>query len=221
MNTSSSNWFLDAPSILTGNFFGGPDEWNPIGTPSSPSGPSNGNDWYNPVVGPSDSSTIGLNPIGSSSIGLNPTGSSPFGTVPGGMNYGAPAGNGWSSFSSPSSPSGYSSPNGYSSPSSPSTSSIPAEPAMSNEAFENGISGFYDIDRKIHGDGDKNPWYNVEITWNPTKGAFTWRNRAGVTWTLTPMMGPSGGLDRTKLAVGKDCPYKNDGHEFAKIEWVS
>ena len=105
--------------------------------------------------------------------------------------------------------------------SSPSTSSILAKPAISNEAFENGISGFYDIDHKIHGDGDKNPWYNVEITWNPTKGAFTWKNRAGVTWTLTPMMGPSGGLDRTKLAVGNDCPYKNDGHEFAKIEWVS
>ena len=92
---------------------------------------------------------------------------------------------------------------------------------MGNEEFQNGISGFYKIDHNVHSDGDQNDWYNVKITWNPAKGAFTWRNRAGVTWTLTPMMGPSDSWDRTKLAVGNDSPYKNDGHMFAKIEWVS
>ena len=38
---------------------------------------------------------------------------------------------------------------------------------------------------------------------------------------MTPLMGSSGDWDESKLAVGNDCPYKNDGHEFAMIEWVS
>ena len=92
---------------------------------------------------------------------------------------------------------------------------------LSTEAFINGISGFYQIDRNLHGDEQQNKWYTVKITWAEDKGAFKWQNRAGVTWTLTPQSGASGGWDETKLTVGNDCPYKNDGHEFAKIEWVS
>lgn len=92
---------------------------------------------------------------------------------------------------------------------------------LSTEAYINGISGFYEMDRNIHGNGQHDKWYDVEITWNQAKGAFTWQNRAGVTWTLTPLMGSSGGWDETKLAVGNNCPYRNDGHEFATIEWVS
>ena len=84
-----------------------------------------------------------------------------------------------------------------------------------------GISGFFEIDHDLHAPGQHDDWYGVEIIWNQNKGAFTWQNRAGVTWTLTPLMGSSGDWDESKLAVGNDCPYKNDGHEFAMIEWVS
>ena len=92
---------------------------------------------------------------------------------------------------------------------------------LSTEAFIKGISGFYEMDRNLHSDDQQNKWYNVKITWTQAKGAFKWQNRAGVTWTLTPLSGSSGGWDETKLAVGNDCPYRNEGHEFAKIEWVS
>ena len=92
---------------------------------------------------------------------------------------------------------------------------------LSTQQFVDGISGFYEIDLNLHGDERNNDWYAVEIIWNQAKGAFTWQNRAGVTWTLTPLMGSSGDWDETKLAVGNDCPYRNDGHEFAMIEWVS
>merc|ERR1712241_1566493 len=91
---------------------------------------------------------------------------------------------------------------------------------LSTEEFVNGIAGFYEIDHDLH-PGQHNDWYHVEIIWNQAKGSFTWQNRAGVTWTLTPLMGSSGDWDETKLAVGNDCPYRNDGHEFAMIEWGS
>merc|ERR1712241_441124 len=91
---------------------------------------------------------------------------------------------------------------------------------LSTEEFVNGIAGFYEIDHDLH-PGQHNDWYHVEIIWNQAKGSFTWQNRAGVTWTLTPLMGSSGDWDETKLAVGNDCPYRNDGHEFARIEWGS
>ena len=89
------------------------------------------------------------------------------------------------------------------------------------EALITGISGFYEIDHMLHASEQKSDWHSVEITWNHDKGTFTWQNSAGVTWTLTPMMGSSGSWDDTKLAVGNDCPYRNDGHEFAMLEWVS
>ena len=84
-----------------------------------------------------------------------------------------------------------------------------------------GISGFYEIDHNLYANEQQNKWHSVQITWKQAKGAFTWQNRAGVTWTLTPLMGSLGGWDKTKLAVGNDCPYRNEGHEFAMIEWVS
>ena len=97
----------------------------------------------------------------------------------------------------------------------------PANPAMINEAIKNGISGIYDIDHNYHGDANQNPWYHVQIFWKPEEGAFKWQNHAGVTWTLKAIVGPSDVFDRIKLVVGNDCPYKNDGHEFAMMEWVS
>ena len=88
------------------------------------------------------------------------------------------------------------------------------------EAFVNGISGFYEMDHNLYANEHHNKWHSVQITWKQAKGAFKWQNRAGVTWTLTPLMGSLGGWDKTKLAVGNDCPYRNEGHEFAMIEWV-
>jgi len=93
--------------------------------------------------------------------------------------------------------------------------------AGGNEAFINGLSGFYDIDHNLYAGVGHSDWHSVHITWNENKGVFKWKNAAGVTWTLTPMMGASGNWDMTKLAVGNDCPYRNDGHEFAMIEWGS
>ena len=93
---------------------------------------------------------------------------------------------------------------------------------LSTEAFINGISGFYEIDPKLlFGNWQHIKWYTVEIKWNQAKGAFTWQNREAVTWTLTPLMGDGGSWDETKLLVGNECPYRYEGHEFAKIEWVS
>ena len=92
---------------------------------------------------------------------------------------------------------------------------------LSKDQWINGISGFYEMDRNLQSNDQQNKWYTVKITWTEAKGAFKWQNRAGVTWTLTPLSGSSGSWDETKLAVGNDCPYKNEGHEFANIEWVS
>lgn len=93
---------------------------------------------------------------------------------------------------------------------------------ISSEDFVNGLSGFYEIDPNLFmGNEQQTKWYTVEITWNQAKGAFTWRNRAAVTWTLTPLIGSSASWDETKLLVGNQCPYRNEGYEFAKIEWVS
>ena len=92
---------------------------------------------------------------------------------------------------------------------------------LSTEQFVHGISGFFEIDHDLYAPGQQNDWHGVEIIWNQNKGAFTWQNRAGVTWTLTPLMGEGGSWDETKLLVGNECPYRYEGHEFAKIEWVS
>ena len=83
------------------------------------------------------------------------------------------------------------------------------------------MEGFYNIDHTLHSAGDHDKWYSVHLTWSQSQGAFTWRNRAGVTWTLTPMMGSNGMWDLNRLSVGNDCPYRNDGHEYAMVEWVS
>ena len=77
------------------------------------------------------------------------------------------------------------------------------------------------MDHNLHSGGDHDNWYAVHITWSQSQGVFTWQNRAGVTWTLTPMMGSNGMWDISRLSVGNSCPYRNDGHEYAMVEWVS
>ena len=76
------------------------------------------------------------------------------------------------------------------------------------------IKNFYWIVPKNSDD-----WYYVKITWNAGSNTFTWQNRAGLSWTLTPLVG-GGGWDTAKLAVGNENPYYNDGYTFAAIEWV-
>ena len=88
---------------------------------------------------------------------------------------------------------------------------------MSNEVFQNA----YNIDGNLYSEGDNNDWYPINIKWSEAKGAYMWQNHAGVTWTFTPIMLPSGSWDRTRLAVSNDCLYGTVGNEFAMIEWVS
>ena len=98
----------------------------------------------------------------------------------------------------------------------------PYEPhSMSEDALITGVTGYYEIDHTLYPSEEQNgDWHHVEINWNHDKGSFTWENRAGVSWTLTPIHGV-GGWDTTKLAVGSDCTYYNEGHHFATLEWVS
>ncbi len=63
-------------------------------------------------------------------------------------------------------------------------------------------------------DGGKNDWHFVTLT-HAGGTNLTWTNRAGATWTLTLTD------DRTKLAVGRDCPYYNDGHTICTVEFTS
>ena len=89
------------------------------------------------------------------------------------------------------------------------------------EIIIQGIMGYYEIDRStsLGGQHNSDDWYFVEITWNVASNTFTWHNKAGVSWTLTPI-GGSGGWDFTKLAVENDNPYFNDGYTTAVLEWV-
>lgn len=62
--------------------------------------------------------------------------------------------------------------------------------------------------------GGKNAWHYVTLTHR--RGlALEWRNRAGVTWTLTLTEDP------TQLAVGKDCPYYKNGHTICTVVYTS
>ena len=90
---------------------------------------------------------------------------------------------------------------------------------LSDESLIAGVEGYYEISHDLH-PTDRSDWHHVEINWDHDKGSFTWENRAGVSWTLTPIHGV-GGWDTTKLAVGSDCTYYNEGHHFATLEWVS
>ena len=63
-----------------------------------------------------------------------------------------------------------------------------------------------------------NSWHSVKITWDEIHGTFKWENHAGVTWSLALI--PYGdGWNTNKLAVGPECPYFNNGHEFAGLVW--
>ena len=63
----------------------------------------------------------------------------------------------------------------------------------------------------------QNDWHFVRITWNDATGTFTWRNRAGAKWGLTPI--PEGDDDwvTDKLEVGPECPYYNSSKPHREI----
>lgn len=59
--------------------------------------------------------------------------------------------------------------------------------------------------------GGKNTRPFVSITYNEVTNSYTWKNKAGVTWTLFPSK------DSDTLKVGKDCPYYANGYKTAKF----
>ena len=81
-----------------------------------------------------------------------------------------------------------------------------------------GIIGCYHVDDALFGPKDKNEYHFVNITWNRGTSVFTWKTKAGASWTLKPIF-IDGKLDTTQLAVGHDCPYYKDGYKFAALEW--
>ena len=66
---------------------------------------------------------------------------------------------------------------------------------------------------------EQNDWHYMVITWNNATDTFDWRNRAGYHWSLTPIQKGDEDWDTTKLKVGPECPYFENGHEFAAVEW--
>ena len=96
-------------------------------------------------------------------------------------------------------------------------------PPNNKKTLIHGLVGCYEIDRSIclKGKFNSEDWYFVKITWNAGSNTFTWQNRAGVSWTLTPLVcDECGGWDKTKLTVGNDNPYYGVGYKTTTVEWV-
>ena len=66
---------------------------------------------------------------------------------------------------------------------------------------------------KYDGTPHKNNWHYVKITHNLATNTYTWKNRAGVSWTLYPK-------SSSELRVGTDCPYYKNGHKVARFTSV-
>ena len=66
---------------------------------------------------------------------------------------------------------------------------------------------------KHDGTVHKNNWHYVTITHSVTRHTYTWKNRAGVSWTLYPK-------SSSELRVGTDCPYYKNGHKVARFTSV-
>lgn len=58
----------------------------------------------------------------------------------------------------------------------------------------------------------KNDWHYVKISYNYGQGTYTWRNKAGISWTLYPTN------NGNQLKVGNDCPYYKNGHVKATFD---
>jgi len=69
------------------------------------------------------------------------------------------------------------------------------------------ITGSYIVDGY---ENNKNDWHYVDITETDAEnGVYQWKNKAGITWTLTKKAGSD-----DKYKVGTDCPY----HEMANYK---
>jgi len=87
------------------------------------------------------------------------------------------------------------------------------------------ITGKYEIDEACY-ENNKNDWHFVDITeTDATKGVYQWKNKAGITWTLTKIAGSD-----AKYKVGTDCPYYDMADykeatlifdDEGKVKWIS
>ncbi len=64
----------------------------------------------------------------------------------------------------------------------------------------------------LYDNGGKNDWHYVTIS-QVDDSTLKWTNRAGVSWTLTMTS------EKTKLNVGEDCPYFQEGYKQATVVW--
>ena len=80
------------------------------------------------------------------------------------------------------------------------------------------IIGCYQVDTSLY-PNTTNQWHFVTVSWKDDKKNFVWKNRAGISWTLEPIpIGDAWNLTHTE--VGPDCPFFNDGYEFARaLTW--
>ena len=65
----------------------------------------------------------------------------------------------------------------------------------------------------LYDKGGKTDWHYVQIT-KVDATHLKWTNRAKASWTLT-----LDANDRTKAAVGADCPYYAQGYRIAQLNW--
>ena len=85
------------------------------------------------------------------------------------------------------------------------------------EKFIDSVEGCYG-EKEYIGTKNENEWHYVRITWDEDAEKFMWKNRANIAWTLKPVWG-EWEWSTTKLAVGEDCPYFEDGHHEAALEY--
>jgi len=62
-------------------------------------------------------------------------------------------------------------------------------------------------------ENNKNDWHYVDVTeLDAANGVYKWKNRAGVSWTLTKKQGSD-----NKLDVSSSCPYYKHGYKEATL----
>jgi hypothetical protein len=71
------------------------------------------------------------------------------------------------------------------------------------------VSGEYIVDGY---ENNKNNWHYVTINENE-QGGYTWKNKAGVKWTLSWK-----DESQKELVVGTDCPYSSHGYKLARLK---
>ena len=79
------------------------------------------------------------------------------------------------------------------------------------------VQGCYE--NKLYTGNANNDYHNVKITWDENAEKFTWKNKAGVKWSLYPVkiVEEHGQWSTAKLEVGADCGYT--GYKEAKLEY--